>query len=268
MLDGLLENQTSLEPFEITSDTAAYSDVIFGLFSLLGYQFSPGLADAGEARFWRMDRGADYGTLNGISRNRIKPELISENWDDLLRVAGSLKLGTVTASEFVRTLQAGSRTSTIGGAVAEVGRVAKNLSLLSYVDDAAHRRKILVQLNRHEKRHELGRKIFHGQRGEVRKRYREGQEDQLGALGLVVNAACLFNSLYLDESVRQLRENGTKEGEEIADEDLARVSPLIREHVRVLGRFHFTLDKSVAEGALRPLRDPSEIDEYEFPQGS
>lgn len=79
MLDGLLENQTGLEPVEITSDTAGYSDVIFGLFALLGYQFSPRLADAGEARFWRMEKDADYGPLNGISRNRIKPELIANN---------------------------------------------------------------------------------------------------------------------------------------------------------------------------------------------
>lgn len=261
VLDGLLENQTALEPVQVTADTAAYSDVIFGLFSVLGYQFSPRLADAGEARFWRIDTKADYGPLNGISRNRIKTELIRDNWDEMLRVAGSLKLGTATASEFVRTLQSGSRTSTIAAALAEVGRIAKSLSLLSYVDDAAHRRKILVQLNRHEKRHELARKIFHGQRGEVRKHYREGQEDQLGALGLVVNAVCLFNSLYLDESVRSLR----AAGEEVADEDLARVSPLIREHVRVLGRYHFTLDESVSGGGMRPLRDPAGFDEYEFP---
>lgn len=89
---------------------------------------------------------------------------------------------------------------------------------------ASHRRRILVQLNRHEKRHNLARKIFHGEKGEVRKKYREGQEDQLGALGLVVNAVCLWNTLYLDEAVRRLREDG----EEVADEDLARVSPLIR----------------------------------------
>ncbi len=261
VLDSLLENRTILEPVEVTSDSAAYSDIIFGIFALLGYQFSPRLADAGEARFWRIEKEADYGSSNEISHNRIKVELIADNWDELLRVAGSLKLGTVTASEFVRTLQVGSRTSTIAVAIAELGRIAKSLSLLSYVDDAAHRRRILVQLNRHEKRHELSRKIFHGQRGEVRKRYREGQEDQLGALGLVVNAVCLFNSLYLDESVRRLRE----ERKAAADEDLARVSPLAREHVRVLGRYHFILDKSVAGGDLRPLRNPAEPDEYEFP---
>lgn len=127
LLDGLLENKTGLDPKEVTFDTAGYSDVIFGLFFLLGYQFSPRLADAGEARFWRIDRNADYGPLNGLARGRIDTKTIEDNWDDLLRVVGSLKLGTVTASELVRTLQAPQRTSSLAGALASVGRAAKSL---------------------------------------------------------------------------------------------------------------------------------------------
>ncbi|HHH9668619.1 TPA: Tn3 family transposase, partial [Yersinia enterocolitica] len=42
---------------------------------------------------------------------------------------------------------------------------------------------MLTQLNRGEGRHSVARAICHGQRGEIRKRYREGQEDQLGSLG-------------------------------------------------------------------------------------
>ena len=71
ILDGLLEQQTSLRPTELMTDTAGYSDLIFGLFWLLGYQFSPRLADIGETRLWRMDRTADYGVLNGVSRNFV-----------------------------------------------------------------------------------------------------------------------------------------------------------------------------------------------------
>ena len=77
ILDGLLEQQTSLRPTELMSDTAGYSDAIFGLFWLLGYQFSPRLADIGEARFWRMDRSANYGALNGVARHQINTKLIS-----------------------------------------------------------------------------------------------------------------------------------------------------------------------------------------------
>src|SRR5216110_684013 len=97
LLAGLLEQQTSLHPTEIMTDSAPYSDLVFGLFWLLGYQFSPRLAGIGETRFWRVDETADYGALGGIARHRINTNLISQNWDDMLRVAGSLKLGTVNA---------------------------------------------------------------------------------------------------------------------------------------------------------------------------
>ena len=101
ILEGLLEQQTSLNPTEIMTDTAGASDMVFGLFWLLGYQFSPRLADAGEASFWRLDMQADYAELNDIARHRARTDRIQQHWDDMLRVAGSLKLGTVHASELV-----------------------------------------------------------------------------------------------------------------------------------------------------------------------
>ena len=73
--------------------------------------------------------------------------------------------------------------------------------------DEAYRRRILTQLNRGEARHGLSRAVFYGRRGEVRQRYREGQEEQLGALGLVVNAIILWNTYYMDAAVDLLRSN-------------------------------------------------------------
>ena len=79
VLVGLLEQQTSLRPRELMTDTSRYSDVVFGLFWLLGYQFSPRLADAGAARFWRLYPEADYGILDKLARQTVKVELIEQN---------------------------------------------------------------------------------------------------------------------------------------------------------------------------------------------
>ena len=254
ILDGLLEQQTSLRPTELMSDTAGYSDVVFGLFWLLGFQFSPRLADIGEVRFWRMDRQANYGALNGVARHRTNTKLIANNWDDLLRVAGSLKMGTVRASELLRSLHFGSRPSTLARAIGEVGRIAKSLYLLTYLDDETYRRRILIQLNRGESRHSLARVIFHGQRGELRQKYREGQEDQLGALGLVLNILVLWNTRYMEVALNRLRADGV----EVKAEDVARLSPLMHEHINMLGRYAFLVPDVVRRGELRPLRTPTD----------
>jgi TnpA family transposase len=153
-------------------------------------------------------------------------------------------------------LPRGSRTSTLGQAIGELGRIAKTLYLLTYIDDEAYRRRILTQLNRGEGRHKLAR-VFYGQKGELRQRYREGQEDQLGALGLVVNILVLWNTLYMDRAVTQLR----AVGQPIDEADLARLSPLGHTHIHLLGRYHFTLPEEVRRGDFRPLRAPDELGE-------
>jgi TnpA family transposase len=257
ILEGLLEQQTSLNPIEIMADTAGTSDLVFGLFWLLGYQFSPRIADIGGVRFWRMDAEADYGPLNGLARHRINSELISSHWDDMLRVAGSLKLGTVHATDLMRALQRGGHPSALARAIGEVGRIAKSLYLLCYIDDENYRRKILTQLNRGEGRHAVARVIFHGQRGELRQRYREGQEDQLGALGLILNAVILWNTIYMQDALEALRTSG----KEVLASDVARLSPLVSQHINFSGKYHFDLPDMLAAGQHRPLRTPDQPDD-------
>jgi TnpA family transposase len=254
LLEGLLEQQTGLNPTEIMTDTSGTSDMVFGLFWLLGYQFSPRLADAGDVVFWRVDKAADYGVLNDLARGCANTKRIEQHWDDMLRIAGSLKLGTIHASELIRTLLKSERPSSLAQAIIEAGRINKTLYLLNYIDDEQYRRRILTQLNRGEGRHSVARAICHGQRGEIRKRYREGQEDQLGALGLVTNAVVLWNTIYMQAALEHIRQHSP----EIRVEDEARLSPLGYGHINVLGHYSFTLAKQVMNGQLRPLHQPSE----------
>src|SRR5260370_9045419 len=129
----------------------------------------------GESRFWRIAASADYSVVNGLARQTINRNLIKENWDDLLRVAGSLKLRTVNVPELLRALQGNGHPSTLAKAIAELGRIAKTLYLLAYIDDPSYRRRILIQLNKGQSRHSLARATYFGQKGESRHRYREGQ---------------------------------------------------------------------------------------------
>ena len=254
LLAVVLDQQTELKPTQIMTDTGAYSDVVFGLFRLLGYRFSPRLADIGGSRFWRIDPKADYGELNEISRHRLSLRRITPHWDDMLRLAGSLQLGRVPATGIMRTLQVGDHPTRLAQAIAEFGRIDKTLHSLNMLDDETKRRGTLSQLNRGEGRHSLGRAVFHGKRGELRQRYREGQEDQLGSLGLVVNMIVLWNTIYTEAALEQLR----KEGFPIREEDAARLSPLIHDHINLLGRYSFAMPDIVARGGLRPLRDPTD----------
>ena len=145
LLAVALEQQTELQPTQIMTDTGAYSDVVFGLFRLLGYRFSPRLADIGGTRFWRIDSRADYGPLNRVARQSVNLDRITPQWDDMLRTVGSLKLGRVPATGIMRTLQVGDRPTRLAQAFAEFGRIDKTIHTLTYLDDEAKRRATLIQ---------------------------------------------------------------------------------------------------------------------------
>ena len=199
-----------------------------------------------------MDGKADYGALDALAAQRVNAALIVQHWQDLLRLAGSLKLGTVRAAGLIRTLQTKDRPTKLARALEALGRLVKTLYLLRFIDEEAYRRRILVQLNRGKGHHQLARTVFHGKRDELRQRYREGQEDQLGALGLVVNVIVLWITIYMDAALNQLR----AEGFDVRPEDVARLSPLGFEHINMLGRYAFILPDGITRGELRPLRDP------------
>ncbi len=251
ILDGLLDNPTSLEPTEVMADTAGYSDVVFGLFRLLGYQFSPRLADAGDARFWRIDPATSYGPLNGIARHRVDIPHITANWDDILRATGLLRHPSGQCSSPAHADAASWSPGIVLGPRRGGGRPPRQDALPARL----HRRRglpaphLLNQLNGGESRHGLARRIFHGQQGELHQAYREGQEEQLGALGLVLNAIVLWNTRYLDRAVNYLLDQGRT----VAIDDIARLSPLVHNHINLHGRYQFTLDGPAAHGQLRPL---------------
>ena len=153
----------------------------------------------------------------------------------------------------MRTLQVRNKLTPFARSIAEIGRIDKTIHMLNYIHDESCRRSTLIQLNLSEGRHSLARTIFHGKRGELHQRYREGQEDQLGALGLVLNIIVLWNTLYMNAILDQLR----NEGLTLNEADIVRLSPFSYHHINMLGRYSFSMPEEVKRGELRPLRTPN-----------
>lgn len=262
ILDTLLNLDAGVKPDMVATDNASYSDMVFGLFSLLGYNFSPRFRDLADQRFWRAElpgvETGGYGPLEPLACNKVNLNKVITHWPDMLRVVGSLVTGQVRAYDLLRMFGRGGRPTPLGTAFAEYGRIAKTLHLLRVVDpvDDTYRRQMNRQLTVQESRHKLARDICHGKRGQIMQAYKTGQEDQLGALGLVLNAAVLWTTRYLDAAVAELRTLPAEEREhDVLDQDVARVSPLKHANLNVLGRYSFRASTPV-DGGLRPLRDP------------
>ena len=207
-----------------------------------------GLADLPGQRLWRIDREAHYGPLNGLARNRINTRLITGNWDEICRLTASLRAGTVIPSAILRTLQRGPSPSSLARALAELGRVIKTLHVLEYAHDPAYRRTIHHLLSRGERRNSLARAVFHGQRGQLRRHYQVGQENQLDSLGIMINVIVLWQTVYIQAALDHLAAKGYP----IDPADVARLTPLGHPTINLDGRYR-TTNRPPATG-LRPLR--------------
>ncbi|HEY5844512.1 MAG TPA: Tn3 family transposase [Mycobacterium sp.] len=247
-LDGLLANPTGIQPEMVSTDTAGASEIVFALAWALGYRWAPRLADLPDQRLWRLDTRAHYGALDGLARHRINARLITENWDEICRLAASLRAGTVIPSAILRTLQRGPNPSSLARALAELGRVIKTLHVLEYAHDPAYRRTIHHLLSRGERRNSLSRDVFHGRRGQLRRHYQVGQENQLGSLGIMVNIIVLWQTVYTQAALDHLTTNGYQPD----PADIARLTPLGHPTINLEGRYRTT--SGAPTGRLRPLR--------------
>lgn len=233
VLDEILDNETELSIMEHTTDTAGYTEIIFALFDLLGMQFAPRIRDVGDQRLYRLDRSKTYPTLDSLLTGKLNRALILTRWDDLLRVAGSLKLGWVTASLFIGKLQAYPRQNVLTRALQEYGRLIKTIFLLRYLESEEYRRRIHTQLNKGEALHALREFLFFANRGTLRRKQEEAQTNQAGCLNLLTNAVVAWNTVYMAAAIDQLR----AEGYPVRDEDIVHLSPARFEHVNPYGKY-------------------------------
>ena len=247
-LDGILDNRSHL-PIRIHStDTAGYSDIIFALFDLLGLQFAPRLAGLPDTRLWHTGPVHDS-PAGRLQRNRMKTDLICAQWDELLRVAGSLDKGTVTASLLVARLHAQQRRSSLAAALQDYGRLVKTEFVLRYLTRPTERRGIHRQLNKGESIHALEDAVFYGNEGRIRLQTLDRQSTQAAALALVSSAIVTWNTHHMNEVINREQAAGRLP----ADLDVTRLSPAIHAHVNLNGRYHIHPDQPPRH--LTPGRD-------------
>ena len=257
MVDVLFSQDGGRRPEVVVADTGSYSDLVFGLVHLLGMAYRPALADLPDQRLWRTDPDADYGPLHTAARGRIDLAKVARHWPDILRVVGSIYTGAVHAYDVTRMLQRDGHPTPLGDAIASYGRIYKSLHLLAVISDEPYRRDIKAVRNLQEGRHSLAARIFHGKKGELYQRYHTGMEDQLGALGLVLNCVVLWTTCYVNAALDRLRAQGYP----VQDADVAHLSPFTHRHVNVHGNYSFLLPD--LPGGLRELRDPDAHDDEE-----
>lgn len=214
-------------------------------------RFSPRIRDIGDQQLYRLaNDDTFYPNLNFRLKGKVNLEGIQQRWNDLLRIAGSLKLGWMTASLLISKLQAYPRQNKLTQLLQEYGKLIKTIFILKYLKSESYRRRIGAQLNKGEKLHELRSFLVFGEEGKIRRKQEEAQQNQAGCLNLLTNAVIVWNTIYMQAVIDDL----IKEGYKVREEDLMHLSPARHEHINRYGRYRFDIDFAATLENLRPLR--------------
>jgi TnpA family transposase len=255
VLDGLLYHQSDVATHRHHTDGGGDSDHVFALCSLLGFLFAPRIPDLKSRRLYSFGKASAYPSLEPLIAGRINEALIRAHWPDILRVAASIRTGTVTASLILRQLASYPRQNGVAAALRELGRLERTLFTLNWLEDPELRRGASRELNKGESRNSLARAVFIHRLGEIRDRTYENQQHRASGLNLIVTAIILWNTRYLERAIAALRAV-----EEVPDQLLAHLSPLGWEHVNLTGDYIWAAPEQATENhdGLRPLRAPSD----------
>ncbi|MBE2887219.1 Tn3 family transposase [Geobacter anodireducens] len=250
VLDGLLYHESDLRIEEHYTDTAGFTDHVFALMHLLGFRFAPRIRDLGDTRLYIPKSEAAYDALKPMIGGTLNIKHVRAHWDEILRLAASIKRGTVTASLMLRKLGSYPRQNGLAVALRELGRIERTLFILDWLQSVELRRRVHAGLNKGEARNALARAVFFNRLGEIRDRSFEQQRYRASGLNLVTAAIVLWNTVYLERATQAL----SGYGQAIDDSMLQYLSPLGWEHINLTGDYVWRSKTRIGTGKFRALR--------------
>ena len=87
ILDAVFNLDGPVRPEIVITDTGSDSDLVFGLFAICGYQFSPRIADISDAGCG-ASTPPPLRSAEPVARHTIRPQRIRAHWPDMLARRG------------------------------------------------------------------------------------------------------------------------------------------------------------------------------------
>ena len=182
-------DETELCIDEHYTDTTGYTDQVFALSHLLGFKFAPRIRDIADTKLYAISKTADYENIVSILQGKINTNIIRDNYDDVLRLACSIRDGRVSGSLMMSKLGSYARQNSLATALREMGRIEKTIFILDYISDEALRRRIQRGLNKGEAMNALAKNIFFGKRGEFKERELQDKLQRASALNILIGCS-------------------------------------------------------------------------------
>jgi TnpA family transposase len=231
IIDGLLKNDSDVQPDTIHADTQGQSLPVFGVAALLGFELLPRIRNWHDLNFYRPAPDTRYQHIEALfGDNAIDWALIERHWTDLLRTSISIREGRVSSVTLLRRLGNHSHKNRLYRAFRELGRVIRTITLLRYLSEPELREQITAITNKAEGFHNYSEWLMIGGKL-IGHNDPEHQERVIKFNELVANCAIYSTALDITDAANQL----AAEGYPVDTDDLATITPYIQHTIRRMG---------------------------------
>lgn len=239
ILDGLLKNESTIQPDTLHADTQGQSAAVFGLAYLLGIRLMPRMRNWNKVDLCRPDAGASYRHINLLFNATVNWDLIERHWPDLLQVVLSIQAGNVLPSMLLQKLGTHNRRHKLHRAFAELGRAVRTIFLLEYLSDIELRQQIVAATTVVERYNDFLDWLSFGGDGIIRVADPVEQEKRIKYLNLVANTVLLQNVVDMTHVLAEM--NG--DGHPVTRDLISHLSPYMTEHIKRFGEYYLEMDE-------------------------
>jgi TnpA family transposase len=173
------------------------------------------------------------GVISGVSGGIVSNKGIQ--WDDIVRVAASLKNNAHSAHLIIQRLANRASFDKLSKAILELGKLVTTIYIMRYISDLELRRVVQGRLSRCESRHNLAQHAFFFNQGRFKTSDYEQIMNKASCLSFLSNAILLWNTHHIQHITDHFRRGGIKYN----DQDLSRISPLLFKHIIMHGTYNF-----------------------------